>query len=57
MIRIEGVTITDEQISKFFDYYESCYNFRLKELSSQDLLFLLNAVRSKHFLHYLYCHL
>jgi len=57
MIRIEDITITEEQINTFLDYYESCFNCRLEELSNHDLLFLLNAARSKHFLHYLYSHM
>ena len=57
MIATEEITITEEQILEFQKYYESCHNCKLDHLRSKDVLLLLDAIRSKQFLKFLYCHL
>ena len=57
MISANDVRITDEHILEFLKYYESCRNCHLDQLSSKDILLLLDAVSSQKFLNFLYCHL
>jgi hypothetical protein len=57
MINADEVRITDEQILEFIKYYECCHTNKLEQLSSKEILLLADAVRSRQFLKFLYCHL
>ncbi len=57
MLNANELRVTDEQVLEFLKYYESCHNCKLDQLSSREILLLLDAVRSNQFLTFLYCHL
>jgi hypothetical protein len=42
---------------EFKKYYERCNNSDLKKLTADKILLIQDALSSKDFLHFLYCHL
>ena len=57
MINTNDITISDEQVTEFLKYYESCHDCKLEKLTSREILVLMDAVESDQFLNFLYCHL
>jgi len=44
-------------LKEFKKYYERCNNKDIKKLTAEKFLLIQDALSSKDFLHFLYCHL
>jgi hypothetical protein len=44
-------------LDEFKKYYERCHNSDVKKLTADKFLLIQDALSSKDFLHFLYCHM